>query len=57
MSRPAVTQVRRYNWLDGDDRIQGIAIMSDYRIRVHMTPDEAIQVANDIVDALEGNTQ
>lgn len=54
MSRPAVTQVRRYNWLDGDDRIQGIALMSNYRIRVHMTPDEAIQVANDIVDALEG---
>ena len=56
MSRPAVTQVRRYNWLDGDDRIEGVALMSNYSIRVHMTPAEAIQVANDIVDALEGNT-
>ena len=56
MTRPAVTQVRRYNWLDGDDRIEGVALMSNYRIRIHMTHDEAIQVANDIVDALEGNT-
>lgn len=53
MTRPAVTQVRRYNWLDGDDRIEGVAIMSNYQIRVHMTPAEALQVAHDIADTLQ----
>lgn len=57
MRRPTVTKVRRYNWFDGDDRIEGLAIMSGRHIRVHMTPDEAIQVANNIVDTLEGDQQ
>ena len=57
MNRPIVTKVRRYHWFDGDDRIEGLAIMSGHRIRVHMTPDEAIQVANNIVDTLEGDQQ
>lgn len=56
MTRPAATRVRRYHWLDGDEKIEGVAIMSGPFIRVHMTPAEAIQVANDIVDTLEGNT-
>lgn len=55
MNRPTITRVRRYFWLDGDDRIQGIGLMSDYGIKAHLTPDEAIQVANDIVDTLEGD--
>jgi carotenoid cleavage dioxygenase-like enzyme len=54
MTRPAATQVRRYHWFNGDEVVEGLAIMSGHRIRIHMTPDEAIQVANDIADVLEG---
>jgi len=57
MTRPAATNVRRYRWFDGDEKIEGIAIMSGYRIRIHMTPAEAIQVANDIADTLEGTKE
>lgn len=57
MTRPEATNVRRYHWFDGDEVIEGIAIMSGHRIRIHMTPAEAIQVANDIADTLEGVKQ
>jgi len=53
MTRPAATNVRRYHWFDGDTRIEGVAIMTDHGIRVHMTPAEALQVANDIADTLQ----
>ena len=57
MTRPAATRVRRYNWFEGDEVIEGVAIMGGPFIRIHMTPEEAIQVANDIADTLEGVKQ
>lgn len=56
MKRPAATRVRRYYWIEDGERIEGLAIMSGHKIRIHMTPDEAIQVANNIVDTLEGES-
>lgn len=54
MRRPTVTKVRRYNWFDGDDRTDGIGLATKHGVKLHMTFDEAIQVANSIVDTVEG---
>lgn len=53
MTRPTVTQVRRYTWFDGDTRIEGIGLLNDRRILFHLTPAEALQIANDIADTLQ----
>lgn len=55
MNRPTVGQVRRYKWLKNDGgTTEGIAIMRNRRLIAHLTPDEAIHVANQIIDTLEG---
>ena len=57
MTRPTVTKVRRYTWLDGDTRIEGVGLLNDRRILFHMTPAEALQVAHDIADTLQEMNQ
>lgn len=57
MTRPTVTTVRRYTWLDGDDRIEGVGLLNDRRVLFHMTPAEALQVAHDIADTLQEMNQ
>ena len=51
--RPTIRRVTRYQWYNRGKETPGIAIMGQHGIIAHMTPTEALQVANDIADTLE----
>lgn len=57
MTRPAITKMKRYNWLQNRHETPGIALVNDQRVLAHMTPDEALQVAHNIADLLAGKDQ
>lgn len=57
MSRPTIEHVTRYFWLDNHDKTPGIAFMGDGRLRAHMTPREAVEVAHQIPAILDSHPE
>lgn len=57
MSRKTINRVRQWAWRTGDYETPGIGLFYDRRLVAHLTPDEALDLANNIVDTLEGSNQ
>jgi hypothetical protein len=51
--RPAIGRVRRWTWLNGEQRTPGVSLWKGGKLIAHMTPSEAYQLANKIVDETE----
>lgn len=54
-TRPYIGKIRRFNWLSQHtgNHIPGIALWHGQRIIAHLTPVEAKQLADNLVDLAE----
>ena len=52
MRRPKLT-ARKWEWRSPTGNIAGIGLMRGYHLNAHLTPDEAITLANRLVDLAE----
>lgn len=50
---PFISQVRTYWWKDGDATLYGVAIMAGARVLAFLTADEAVKIADRLVDVSE----
>lgn len=56
--RPYISLTRPYRWLHQDGtETAGIALMAGPRVLAHLTPDEALNLSNQLVDLAEAQTQ
>ena len=55
MNRPYIGRIRRFNWLSKQtgNHIKGIGLWHGARLMAHLTPTEAKQLADRLVDLAE----